>query len=186
MASALAEGNKVAIHVNNDRRDTASVDVEWTLYDVANRVVIAGKKRVSVPAQSVACAVDADFTDQIRGGENEHYLAYSVIDRGATVSRGVHLFVAPKSYVFSAPQVRASVTDEGDNFRLGIVSEAFAYAVAVELDGCDATFSDNYFHLVPGIEYVVDLPKSTKTAELNSDQVQTALNFMTAFDLQPH
>ena len=186
MASALAEGNKVAIHVNNDRRDTASVDVEWTLYDVANRVVIAGKKRVSVPAQSVACAVDADFTDQIRGGENEHYLAYSVIDRGATVSRGVHLFVAPKSYVFSAPQVRASVTDEGDNFRLGIVSEAFAYAVAVELDGCDATFSDNYFHLVPGIEYVVHLPKSTMTAELNSDQVQTALNFMTAFDLQPH
>ena len=185
MASAVADGNKVAIYVNNDRRATASVDVQWTLYDAANRVVIAGKESVSVPAQSVACAVDADFSDQIRGSENEHYLAFSVVDRGATVSRGVHLFVAPKSYVFSAPQVRASVTDEGDKFRLGIVSEALAYAVAVELDGYDATPTDNYFHLVPGIEYVVHLPKSTMTAQLNSDEVQTALRFMTAFDLQP-
>ena len=77
------------------------------------------------------------------------------------------------------------MTDDGDTFQLGIVSETFAFAVAVEIDGCDATFSDNYFHLVPGIEHVVHLPKSTMSAELNPDEVQTALRFMTAFDLQP-
>ena len=98
----------------------------------------------------------------------------------------MHLFVAPKNYLFSAPQVRASVTDDGDSFRLGIVSDTFAFAVAVELDGCDATFSDNYFHLVPGVEYAVHLRKSTMSAELSPDEVQAALRFMTAFDLQPH
>ena len=185
MASTLANGNNVEIHVNNDRRETASIDVEWTLYDGTNRVVSAGEKYVDVPAQSVESAVQADFADQIRGREKEHYLAYSVADRGSIVSRGVHLFVAPKDYLFSAPRIRASVTDEGDRFRMSLVSEAFSFAVAVELDGCDATFSDNYFHLVPGIEYMVHLPKSTMSADLNADQVRAALRFMTAFDLQP-
>ena len=82
--------------MNNDRRETASVDVEWTLYDRAKTVVAAGKEHVDVPSQSVARAVHADFSDPIRGSENEHYLAYSVADRGAILSRGVHLFVAPK------------------------------------------------------------------------------------------
>ena len=185
MASTVAHGDTVEIHVNNDRRETASVDVEWTLYGGANRVVTVGKQHLDVPSQSVVRAVHADFADQIRGSEHEHYLAYSVTDRGAIVSRGAHLFVAPKNYVFSAPDVRTSVTDDGDSFRLGVVSDAFAFAVAVELDGCDATFSDNYFHLVPGVEHGVHLPKSTMSAELSSNEVHTALRFMTAFDLQP-
>ena len=184
MASAVADGNKVEIYVNNDGRTTASVDVEWTLYDKANCLVTASKKQVDVSSQSVVRAVEADFADQIRGNENEHYLAYSVTDRGSIVSRGVHLFVAPKNYPFSAPQVRASVTDDGDSFRLGIVSDTFAFAVAMELEGCNATFSDNYFHLEPGIEHAVHLRKSTMSAELSDDEVQNALRFMTAFDLQ--
>ena len=185
MASAVGEGSKVEIHVNNDARETASVDLEWTLHNGANRIVAAGKKHIEVPSQSVTCAVDADFAKQIRGSGNEHYLAFSVADRGKILSRGAHLFVAPKDYRFSAPKIRASVIDEGDGFRLGIVSETLALAVAVEVDGYDATFSDNYFHLVPGIEYVVQLPKSTVSAEVKAEEVETALRFMTAFDLQP-
>ena len=185
MASTVADGSTVEIHVNNDRRETASVEVEWALYDAENRAVTTGEKHLEVPSQSVALAVRGDFAEQIRGSENAHYLAYSVTYRGETVSRGVHLFVAPKDYLFSAPQVRASVTDDGDSFRVEIVSDVLALAVAVELDGCDATFSDNYFPLVPGLEYAVRVPKSSMSAALSADDVRRALRFMTAFDLQP-
>jgi beta-mannosidase len=184
MASTVADGTRVEIYVNNDRRETARVDLEWTLYDESNHAVTAGTKHVDVASQSVVCALETDFAEQTHGRANEHYLAYSVTDHGVTVSRGVHLFVAPKDYRFPAPQVRVSVTDEGDRFRLGIVSETFAFAVALELDGCDATFSDNYFPLVPGIEHVVQLPKSSMSTELGANEVETALSFMTAFDLQ--
>jgi beta-mannosidase len=184
MASTVADGTRVEIYVNNDRRESASVDLDWTLYDQANHPVACGAKHLDVASQSVALAVETDFAEQTGGRANEHYLAYSVIDHGAVVSRGVHLFVAPKDYLFSPPQVRVSVTDEGDSFCLGMVSETFAFAVAVEVDGCDATFSDNYFPLVPGVEYVVQLPKSSMSAQLSAEEIETALSFMTAFDLQ--
>ena len=184
IASTVADGTRVKIHVNNDRRKIASVDLEWTLYDEANHPVTSGAKHLDVASQSVVLAVEDDFAEQIDGRANEHYLAYSVIDHGALVSRGVHLFVAPKEYLFSPPQVRVSVTDEGDSFRLGMVAETFAFAVAVELDGCDATFSDNYFHLLPGIEHVVRLAKSSMSGQLSANEVEAALSFMTAFDLQ--
>lgn len=184
MVSALDDGYKVCLYVNNDHPNNVDVTVKWSLINSNNQVVRNGEASVEVKPQKAVCAVETDFSDVIVDTKNQCYLAFSAFIDETEVSNGVVLFVKPKEYQFEDPQIQIRVTEQGAQFCVGLTSNTLAYAVALELKHYDAIFSDNYFHLLPQQEKVIRIEKSSISDPLSMDELKTQLTWLTAYDLQ--
>jgi beta-mannosidase len=184
MISSILDDNRVRLYVNNDTPGRARLQIDWSLLDRSNQIVTSGATEVEVPSQSVACVLDDDFADHVSGGENGFYLTYSASEDGIEQSAGLLLFCAPKHYCFDKPGLEISVADRGDHFELSLLTDTLIFALALELKDCDATFSDNYFHLVPGRNRTITLQKSALSRPLDAAEIAESLIWMSAFDLQ--
>ncbi len=71
---------------------------------------------------------------------------------GESVSTNFVTFARPKHLELAAdPGISTMVTvDEGNVFHVGLSAESPALWTWLELEGMDARFSDNFFHLTPG------------------------------------
>lgn len=184
MVSALDDGTKVGLYVNNDCPALVKADVMWTLYNRDENSVKEGCSQVKILPQTAMCAVEVDFSDIIKGKEKHHYLAYSAFVDDVEVSSSVMLFVSPKEYIFCPPNIQFSIMDEGDQYHISFISNALAFNVALELQNCDAIFSDNFFHLLPDTAKSIYLKKSDMSKMLDTDEIKEQLSWLTAYDLQ--
>ena len=83
--------------------------------------------------------------------------------------RDFAFLASPGTLTRADPHLRvASATREGEEWTLALTADAFAFGVRIGLDGIDARFSDNYFHLPPGDTVVVRVTPSTPLEDLPS------------------
>ena len=59
------------------------------------------------------------------------------------------LLAEPKDLTLTAPAVSATATRCGDDVEVTLQADRLALSVMLWLDGIDATWSDNFFHLLP-------------------------------------
>ena len=129
--------------------------------DIDGRSLLDETQPVTAPAQSSRCVRKLDLSEWVKAHEKRGLLVWlELASPGHPISRNLVFFARPvrRPRIFSPrpkhldlsrdPETRATLTSCGDGaFEVALRSRAPALWVWVELDGIDARFSDNFFHL---------------------------------------
>jgi len=153
---------EVDIHLTSDRLQALAATVSWTVTDVSGAVLDSGRKRVKTPANS-SCVVRTLKLQKLLNAYRSHViLVWLEVDAaGGFYNRNLVLFSAPKHLELSKlPGIKSVVRKGKDGaYCVELTAAAAALWVWLELEGVDARFSDNFFHLRPGIcEWVIVRP----------------------------
>jgi len=165
------------IHVTNDLRGDIRGDVRWALTDIQGSVIKSG----TIPAAVVAGTNSRLDTLQLgeeletRGARGVLLWVDLCVD-GDVVSSNLALFARPKHIELADAAIATSITALGDgSYKVALTAAAPVLWAWVELAETDATYSDNFVHLRPGVEAdIVVRPAEPLTWEEFGSQLRVA------------
>jgi len=105
------------------------------------------------------------------------FVAAELIVDGKSASKNLLFFQLPKDLSLPAPKISAEVTKSGDAYMVRVSTDVLARNVFLSAGDLDATYSDNFFDLLPGESATVQV-KTTATLE----QLRAALRAMSLVD----
>jgi hypothetical protein len=148
----------------NDQLKDISVKLKWSLARFDGLEVKSGEQDVELSANSSTFITELDFRDEI--GENpdhvtyrkdsfekrrQYYLAYTLSRGTHNLSSNVSFFVPQKYVALNDPGLKYEVEEENGRWIVTVSTERFAAYVELGVKDGYARFSDNYFHLMPGV-----------------------------------
>jgi len=86
---------------------------------------------------------------------------------GQDVSNNRLYFAAPKDLQLSPPTITATLTPNGQKYLLRLSSRSLASGAYISFGDLDVKLSDNYFDLLPGHPYSVEISSPATAAQLN-------------------
>jgi beta-mannosidase len=160
----------VEIHAVNDLTRAVDSQLVWTVLNVAGRVLGRGRQKVRLASQSHAHLMDLNMQPFLaRYAPNDLLVFFSLMSDGSqALSRNLAFFQPPRLMPLVDPRLMATVRAAAPGeFEITVRSRAPALHVWLDVDGLDARFSDNFFHLPPGqpirISVVPQSPTSLET-----------------------
>jgi len=153
----------VEIYIINDFQEGSEGIVRWKLMTANQGEVIQyGDLSVKIPGLSSSRVERLEFKEQLQSyGKNNLLLVLQFEMNDEIVSENYIFFCRPKQLNLQNPEIRVKV----NNHQLIISAEKPALWVWADLD-VDVPLSDNFFHLAPGDERVIEIPDSLDKKEL--------------------
>jgi len=176
LISGLEDMNRgtVEIHVTSDRRETVKGTASWTVTDLAGRPLARGRQALAIPGGKNTRVQQLDLTRLVPGYDRRTVLVWLELAVGReTVSRNLVLMARPKHLELADPGITTAVQPlAGGNYRVTMKAKRPALWTWLELSDIDATFSDNFVHLRPGVPVAVDV---VPAAPLSAKRLRAAL-----------
>ena len=135
---------------------------------------------------SSAVALQADFSAEISGHEKEFYLSYFLSDGQNLVFSDTALFVVPRRFRFSYPDILYEIKGSGKDFVLTVSASAFVKYVKFDFQNIEVEWSDNYIDLTK--EAPVRIPFRTKS-NTAAEALIRDFSYRSVYDLlhdEPH
>jgi beta-mannosidase len=137
-----------ALHVTSDLQQPWAGEIRWRLSTLAGRKIEAGHERLTAApsADTPVCALD--FTGRVDDGNRRDRILVCELWRGRSkIASSVSAFAPYKHLPLCDPELSAAVAVKGNEIVLHVSAKKLALFVELGLEGSDAVFSDNYFHL---------------------------------------
>jgi len=152
LISACEEDTKVALYLINESRLIQKGKITWKLRYNNGRVIKEGGKEILVEALSSKVCEKIDFGNVIDSKEmlRSTYLEFAFTSKDDIISEGKVLFVKPKYFNFTNPEIELNIREDKQQFIIEVSSKAFAKSVELDLKSGDIIFDDNYFDISKG------------------------------------
>lgn len=149
LLSILDEGATLSFHLTNDtlKPVSGSVQIVWMTFD--GQVLDIDQIDAFVPAQASA-KLHAKTYPVAKNQKRNTFVRAVYFDHGEPVSEAVVCFSPDKHLELEKPGIRVCAIRLGEEIEISLTAERFARFVELETDA-DLRYSDNYFHLTPGI-----------------------------------
>lgn len=163
LLSAEEEGTRVSLHLTNDLVKPFEGRVSWRLQTLDGEVLCGEEQDVcGKPGRDTRIRVfnfKRELTAEMR--RRAFFVHDLSDDRGRRISRGMVAFCPYKHMEFGDPGLRAEVRDTGEHWEVRVRTGKLAKFVEVQLkdQAPDLIWSDNFFDLPAGEEYLVSCPK---------------------------
>ncbi len=168
------------LYVTNDGVTPWEGLARWSLETLEGKVLHGGEIPVNVPALSAAQVCALDFSGVVTEKNRRQVVLVFELWRGdARVSQGVMPFGPSKHLRLVNPGLELTLAEQGDEIAISLRSASLARFVALELEGAEVIFSDNFFDLPAGRELTVraPLPKGWDLARFRAAlQVRSLVN----------
>ena len=143
----------VEVHVTSDFLQELSGQVRWTLTDTDGNVLAQNTldcSRFAPQADTKVCLLQ--FKDHLKEYGSRKLLVWlELLVHGEIASENLVTFTRPKHLDLRDPELTAQTREETPGvFWVTISAKRPALWVWPELDGVQASYSDRFFHLVPG------------------------------------
>ena len=99
------------------------------------------------------------------------------------VERGTVLFVLPREFYFSEPELSWEVKETGSSYVIEVTAKHFAKAVGFDTSEGDCIFSDNYFDLPAGESRTIEVKKVECEGISDSEDLRRQLMVRTLNDV---
>jgi beta-mannosidase len=144
--------DSVAIHVTSDLRETGTGKLIWKVTDVKGETLGDGEKQLKIlPNRSHRVQVLKVNKYLQEKGNRDLMLWFDLMVDGRVVSGDFVTLARPKHLELYKPDISMSVSSKKKgNASVILTAQAPALWAWLELEGTDARFSDNFFHILPG------------------------------------
>jgi beta-mannosidase len=172
----------VELHVTSDLLEPRAGELAWILSDVEGNTLAEGAETVEIAPHANALVATLELKTYLdTHGPRNLLLWLELTVDGESVSSNFVSFARPKHLELATdPGISTMVTVEANNvFHVGISADAPALWVWLELEGADARYSDNFFHLAPGSSVLVTV---TPAQPMNGQTFTDALRIHSLVD----
>ena len=162
------EKGSVAVYINSDLMEPCTGELSWTVTDVKGKTISQGKKQVDIKRGSNQTHV-LNLSKYIKEYGIRNLMVWLDLSVDAKcVSTNFVTFARPKHLELCQPEIESTVSLENGTPVVTLTSKAPALWTWLELEGSDARFSDNFFHLRPGkpVRVIVTTDKPLSVAEI--------------------
>jgi len=175
------EKGTVEIHLTNDHLTPVSGEIRWKLIDVSGKTPAQGRKPAQTGAGSSKRVTVVNCKKEIEkyAARNVMMWLEFVVD-GETVADNFVNFARPKHIELQQPKITTAVRSAKDGvFSITVKAQNPALWAWLELDGVDARFSDNFFHVLPDKPQTVIV---TPAKKMTLQQLRSALKVNSLID----
>jgi beta-mannosidase len=145
------EKGNVEIYVASDFLETCAGKLSWQVTDVKGETLINGEKQVEILPHKSQHVKVLNLTKYIKEyGVRDLMVWMELSVNGRSVSNNFVSFARPKHLELCEPDIRANVSCKKGSATITLTAKAPALWAWLEMDGIDANFSDNFFHILPG------------------------------------
>ena len=180
LVSPHQENGQVAVYIVSDRTAPATGTVHVRLLNFDGTVLLDKSQPVSIPALSSQVYLQIPMEDFLHAtgyDPQKSFLSAELTVGDQVVSTNTLFFASYKDLQLPVPKITTDLTQAGGAYNLHLSSNVFARDVYVSLGDNDATYSDNYFDLLPGQSVDITI-KSPATL----DQLRSALKITDVAD----
>jgi beta-mannosidase len=173
----------VDLHVVSDQQHDATGTLTWTVTDLGGNVVVQDSKPVSIPARTSTMAEHLDLSSAISAVGADHLIIWPELAIGGTVvSQNMLIFNQPKALKLPEPQIDVVVSGSGTRHTVTLNAKTPALWVWVDVTDTEATYSDNFIHLKPGADRVIEV---TPDRPISEAEFTHLLNVRSVWDVAP-
>lgn len=153
----------IDLYITNDLQAEGNGMILWKLITAdQGEIILAGNLPVKIQELSSIRAATLEFKEQLQTyGNNNLLLFFQLEMHEEIVSENLAFFCPPKRLNLQNPEFSV----RSDDHQLKITAQKPALWVWVNLD-IDAPLSDNFIHLMPGHELVLEIPHSLEPKEI--------------------
>jgi beta-mannosidase len=176
----LAAGT-VALHVTSDLMEESSGELHWRLTTAAGKPVDEGHMATAIPARANTPLETLDLKPALaKHGPRDLLLWLELQQEGAVAATNLVLLARPKHLELRDPEITTGVSAAGDGrYQITLTSQKPALWVWLSLNEGDGRFSDNFFHLLPGLPVRITL---TAAPDLPATALEDALQLHSLID----
>ena len=180
LVSPHEEDGAVAVYVVSDRVTSTQAELRVRVMGFDGTVLT--EKTMDVHAAPLSSGVDVTLPMQelsaLKGfDEATSFVVAELTVDGKLVSKNLLFFELPKDLTLPAAKIATDVTKSSDGYDVRVTTAAVARDVFLSAGDLDATYSDNFFDLLPGESATVHV-KTSATLE----QLKSALKTMSLVD----
>ena len=148
-----ADAGCADLFVVSDSVESRRGRIRWVATTAAGRTVGEGDRSLRIPPQSARSVQRLNLRRLLRQyGPRDLLVWIELLVDDVPVSSDLALFERPKHIDLPAAGITTSVqADDIGGFSITLKSRRPALWAWIEIDGVDARFSDNFFHLRPGV-----------------------------------
>ena len=144
------EKGTVDLYITSDLPEPCRGKLSWTVTNAASKTLAQGKKQAAIKHGNHREHV-VNLNECIaRYGIRDLIIWLELAVDGKSVSTNMVTFARPKHLELYPPDISAEIKQNNDNIIVTLKTKAPALWTWLEVDGIDARFSDNFFHLLPG------------------------------------
>ncbi len=173
------EDGSVQVHISNQHPDTFNGKLHWRVVHTDGRTLEEGLEDVSIESQSalqvrtlelqplreaggaskLPLEVRKHPNPPLEGDRSLTVFAWVVDAEGREVSRTFASFARPKHLLLRRPEVAVDVAENAGVYRVTLQTDVPSPWTRLELADSEARLSDNWLHLLPGVDAVVEVPR---------------------------
>jgi beta-mannosidase len=174
------KAEQMGLFVTNDTTKAWTGEVRWSLETLAGERLDQGIENVSAAALAATPVRRLDFSGQIREENRRQVVFIAELWKGKKfLERQLATFAPNKHLELMAPQIEMKASIAGQQLTVRMKACCLARFVALELEGVEVVFSDNYFDLPAGQEVAISCPLPTGWT---LEQARKALRVRSLYD----
>jgi len=170
--SLVLNGDSIEAWVTNDLLDEKKGNLEIAAFNPDDKKTFSKTCKVEVPVNS-SKLITRIALSEIKKADPTNVAVVGILKVKGLRERYDTLFLdEPKYIAFRKPKIRFTSVKDLDKskkrFELRIVSDTLVKALSLQIKGAKASFGDNCFDMIPGIERTIEvtLEKPAKTGDL--------------------
>ena len=169
IVSPLLRDDSVEIWVVSDRADPLAGELRLTLRDFTGGAWELGHVPITVGARESREVFSQSAYQLLLGRDSSTVALEAELVNGDRVVAGHLLYFArPKNLVIPTATLHTKIWMDGDRQWVVVSSDALVKDLELSVAGTDVRFSDNYFDVFPGREYLVRVLSKRRIPDLAS------------------
>ena len=183
LVSAWLDGDRISVHVVNDRLSDVPAELELNVLDFHGKVLKSIRQPQPLKANAAAVAWQSDVAGLLAGARPDSVLLRARLMAGKEILAEDRLYLRPvKDLVLPQVNLRPVVRAlPRGGFAIALTADALVKNLYLSFDDIDARLSDNYFDILPGATVIVEVKPATPMA---ADAVQHGLKLLHMADIK--
>ena len=162
------DANQITAHIVSDRLAPLGATLRLRVLDFAGHELYNSSQPVTIPALTSLPIASVPVSGIAGFDAARNVAVFDLIADGKTLVSHTLFFVKAKDLQLPSPSIDARIDKSGKSYLITLQSKSLARAVEVTFPGIDATLSDNYIDLLPGVTANLRVESSATLAQLQA------------------
>lgn len=164
LLGAVEDDNRVHIFISNETSNMVAETVTWQLRDFSDKIILSGECKGDIAPFTSADIASVLIPDMDYSQKRKAYFTYKYESQ----TEYKVLFFAPYKHLeLTEPSIEYRVAEEDGRTQIQLLTNTVTPFVTIETKHSEAIFSDNYFHLVPGITKTISAEGSVPNSDIS-------------------